>query len=397
MFLFIAVQIQFPLRFNIIMASVLKGIFALILKLLNILIHSIGLHLLRCLHNRGRENVQIIYIINLSVTELVVNIFSFLRNFMRIFSSTAFRSRSGFRHFVMYTYLLDYAVFKFCLYAGMIYITIDRVCGVLLNLTYPCYWNITKAIHLVHLTWSTGFFVFVVSGIVYGFYPNSKNVFLIGNYFIIVFDILFVIIALISYGSIFNIFRKTRTNSFLGRNEKSQESLWKVFRNSRFYVSVLIVTTFIIFTILPNLLWTFHVVRETDSVFGFMLSTSYAISYLIDGAIYIFMDDQVKRTLWRKLRKYPVFRHLLPKNVRRRGEIRYGVRFKKVYIDQPKQVQPATDALLGLEQPNRTSTFLEGEVDIDAHIDDDGCVHRERVLRKSRITVLDNDQLFGID
>lgn len=307
----------------------LKGIVPITFKLLNILIHSLGFYLLLCLHKRCTENVQIIYIMNLSATELILNILSFIRNFIRV-ASPVIANKHWFKDLTMYSYIVDYAVFRFCLYMWMFYITIDRVCGVLLNMSYPSYWNSTKALYLVVVTWVFGFIVSISTALVYGFHSSDEeNMFLIANYTIIIFDITFVVVAVISYGSIFHVFQKQRHNSFLGKQTKgssspdseNEESLWTIFRHSRFYVSVLIVSTFILFTIIPDFMWTFHVVENENSIGGFMLSTSYAVSYFIDGAIYIFMDDKVKNLLLKKLRIYKCLRILLSRDVHRENGV----------------------------------------------------------------------------
>lgn len=82
---------------------IVKGVIALILKILNIFLHSIGLYLLRHLIKSEGENVQILFIINLSVAELVINIFSFSRNFLKIVAVDVYRSKLS-RKIVMFTY-----------------------------------------------------------------------------------------------------------------------------------------------------------------------------------------------------------------------------------------------------------------------------------------------------
>lgn len=145
---------------------IVKGVIALILKILNIFLHSIGLYLLRHLIKSEGENVQILFIINLSVAELVINIFSFSRNFLKIVAVDVYRSKLS-RKIVMFTYFLDYAMLKLCLYMWMLYITVDRVCGVLLTVSYPRYWNIFKSKLLIGITCSLGLAIFISASLVY--------------------------------------------------------------------------------------------------------------------------------------------------------------------------------------------------------------------------------------
>lgn len=60
----------------------------------------------------------------------------------------------------MYSYIVDYQL-KFFLYMWMLYITIDRVCGVALNFKYSNFWSTTKAKVLVMFTWLLGVIVLV--------------------------------------------------------------------------------------------------------------------------------------------------------------------------------------------------------------------------------------------
>ena len=312
----------------------LEGIIALLLKFANILIHTLGLYLLRCLHKSGRGNVQMVYIVNLSLTELIVNIFSFVRNLLRVIPFSSFHSNE-FKEVVMYSYILDYAILKFCLYMWMLYITVDRVCGVLLNITYPSYWDISKAKWLVTVTWLIGITTFIAAALVYALKKDEVQLFMIANYFIIIFDFTFVVTAISSYCFIFYKFQKTRKDSLLGRNaSNTQQNLWKIFRRSRFYVSVLLISTYIIFTIFPDLMWTFGVVGDVHTAGGFLMSIMYAVSYFADGAIYIFTHGKVKKLLWRKLRVIGCFGNIIGNDLHRQMCIRHNTQTQNVDLIQ---------------------------------------------------------------
>ena len=77
------------------------------------------------------------------------------------------------------------------------------------------------------------------------------------------------------------------------------KNMWRVFRHSRFYVSVMLICVYIVFTILPDLLWTFNVVNK--GIVRFILTIMYSTSHLADGIIYILIHDRVKKTLYKKL------------------------------------------------------------------------------------------------
>ena len=316
---------------------VTKGIIALILKISNILLHSLGLYLLTCLHKNGGGNVQMVYIMNLSATELIINILSFLRNLPRVVSFSSFNSKK-FKEIVMYSYIFDYAILKFCLYMWMLYITVDRVCGVLLTLTYPRYWNVYKAKCLVAATWLFSVAIFISMALFYEFDKDEVHLFMISNYFIIIFDFTFVLISTSSYALIFYRFQKTRKNSYLGTNT-SQQNLWGIFRRSRFYISVLLISTYIVFTIFPDLMWTFGAVGNAH---GFLMSILYAVSYLADGVIYIFMQKKVKKILWKRLRRCVCFGDIISNYVERLEDIPNGVHVHNVTLLEETEIEEIT-------------------------------------------------------
>ena len=290
---------------------ILKGVIALIMKSFNITIHILGLYLLKCLTSVCGNNIQMMYIVNLSATELIINIFSFSRNFARLLPSySSFHSSTTYKDVVMYSYVLDYHL-KFCLYMWMLYITIDRVFSVLLSLKYSIFWSTRKAKFLVFVTWMLALTVFVYFIVMFALQKrNGNDFFQTANYTVMVLDFSFVVTAATSYIIIFGKYKKSLLNRFLQRSQRKSEegsqSLWKIFRRSRFYVSVMLISAYIVFTILPDLLWTFGVVEKHN--IQFLMTIMYATSHLADGVIYIFMHDRVKKMLHRKLRRISCFK-----------------------------------------------------------------------------------------
>lgn len=277
----------------------LEGIFAIILKTFNVGLHSLGIYLLHCLCKTDKVNVQMLYILNLSVSELIINLVSVIRYIVRVigFNSPLYKT------VLLYSYIFDYTVLKSCLYMWMLYITLDRVAGVVMNITYPVWWDRSKAKHLVTFTWMSAFVIFLITLIVHIITRDEFHFFKIANYFIIVFDVSFVVAAVVAYIIIFDRFQKSLKHSILHRNSKRcEKNLWKVFRSSRFYVSLFLILTYILFTIIPDLLWTFGAVGDDHTASGFLICILYGISYTSDGMIYIFMQKKVKNMLYLKIK-----------------------------------------------------------------------------------------------
>ena len=311
-------------------------VIALLVKLTNIFLHGIGFYLLKRVQRTGLRNVQMIYITSLSVVELIMNIMSFIRNLLRLMPFKVFKS-CEFKSIVMYSYIFDYTILKFCLYMTMIIITLDRVVLILLNATYPNHWNVKKARYLVRCIWLFGAFVFIVTTSVYinsltivpsntsTELPSNVNLtyynstatdhdyhratrcddnnilFLIANYVTLIFDIIFVTIAVGSYALIFHVF-KTGQRKVKLRRSGSKTGLWRTFRQSRFYVSLLLILAFVFFVIPADLAWIVFSSKTQNEVVALITTTSYAISYFSDGLIYIFMNPKVKGLFLRHLR-----------------------------------------------------------------------------------------------
>ena len=297
--------------------QLVKGIIGLLIKVFNVFIHSLGLYLLNCLSRRGKGNVQMIYIMNLSATELIINMFSFSRNLVRLLPSLeTMRQSHKYRDVEMYSYILDYQL-KFCLYMWMLYITIDRVCGVLLNLNYSQYWSETKAKLLVGATWTVAFSFMIYMCVMFTLdrlrdekHMHAAQLFQIANYVVMVMDFSFVVTAACAYIFIFYRYQRSRLNRFLSRKASvpskscgggGGKNVWGLFRRSRFYVSVLLISTYLVFTILPDLLWTFGVVERNN--LQFLMTIMYATSHMADGLIYIFMHERVKKMFFRKVKR----------------------------------------------------------------------------------------------
>lgn len=307
---------------------VTKAVIALILKIANIIVHSIGISILRCLMKNDTEDVQMIYIVNLSATELIINATSFLRNMLKMTPYSVFHSKE-FKAILVYSYIADYVILKVSLYTTMAIITIDRMSLIILNVLYPVYWNARKARCFLKGIWVVSFLVFIVASVLHNITCNTehniehnetlevvendtqhaskchghqKTMFSVVNYVTVIFDFSFIVVAVISYGTIFHKLQQSQRNR-RSSEPVSERSLWQIFRQSRFDTVLLLISTFIVFVIPPDLIWAFYSLKYRNKAVELWTTTSYALSYLSDGCIYIFMNEKVKSLLFRKIRK----------------------------------------------------------------------------------------------
>ena len=179
----------------------------------------------------------------------------------------------------------------------MIYITADRFFGVLLNIRYPIYWNIkkTKLLLLGNATVTVG--VIIALSIKYTIQP-----FFFCRFFTLYvqaalnFAVLFLFI--ITYTFIFH--RYSRSGRVYHSSRETQIRLRKKLRTSKFYLYFLLMVSFILLCVVPNMYFWFAVGR---GLMNNLLSpkdtmlTLYQVSFLIDSFIYIFLNPLVRREL----------------------------------------------------------------------------------------------------
>ena len=189
----------------------------------------------------------------------------------------------------------------------MIYLTVDRLADILLNIKYPLYWNTRRTKVLMCGTWMFGFLLSVTVSLLYRFEDfNWEEVFF--TYVCPSLDFAFILIALVTYACIFRIYKRTHDTvaSCYGQQRRTtarRASSLQVFRKSRFYVSVLMILTFFVFMVIPDLVYLFVAIVEGYKTTVLVLSCyiSYGVSNVLDAWIYIYLQAPVRRLLMKKL------------------------------------------------------------------------------------------------
>lgn len=280
----------------------------------NTILHGLGFYLLMCLYMKGQGNVPQLLVINLSLVECVLNIFLIIQNSVNYQylhlkynknatkeDTAVLKTLSRSLGFIGYTGLL------YLYYAAMIYITVDRALAILLSFKYHHFMTKTKAKIILLATWIFNVSLIIsliVIGAVYSWNTiirfNSLVIWYSVSYYIpAFFDFLYLVIALISYAILFSKFVKSKRQF---TNDENHESLWTIFHNSKFYVSVLLIFSFLIFTIIPNLIQVGYTINNEDpsNGFGMYAIISLNLSYTVDGIIFIFLQERVRKLLKEK-------------------------------------------------------------------------------------------------
>ena len=162
------------------------------------------------------------------------------------------------------------------------------------------------------------------ASVVEGKFPYNE----VFTYFYTGLDFVFIVLVVSTHGYIFHKYCESKVDPALLRHAsvhaRRQESVWKVFRNSRFYVSCLLIFVFIFMVVLPKLLYFFYIEHVqhgvVQEIMGVVIGLLYYFSFIADVFIYVFLHPPLKRLLWRKVGKISCLSFLVPKTQREHEE-----------------------------------------------------------------------------
>ena len=196
----------------------------------------------------------------------------------------------------------------------MIYLTVDRFFELYLNIRYPLYWSERKTKRLLTATW----IVFIILAIVLSFLYKYQSIDYERLFYIYTWPIteaVFLVVAFWTYGYVIrklyesytsiNNSRQSSINKFNMNNNNMPKSSknQSQFKKSAFYLPTLLILTFVLLQVVPDLTILF-VVLSGNSVSAHVYTAvfmTYMVSIFLDAIIYIFLSPYVKQMLMRKL------------------------------------------------------------------------------------------------
>ena len=276
----------------------LLTIFLSALNLITALLHALGCYLLACQHRNGLQTSQQLFLINLSISEGFFNFLKFLTN-NHFGVHTKCSSLRTFQH---YTKTVRGYGFATVYFSTMIYLTVDKLFDILLNIRFHLYWKELRTRRLLIGTWCLSLTSAVCASIAYyytGFYVHET----LDLYVYPTFNIVFLLVAILTYAFIFHKYKQTRLPPvpFPTSDITRRESGFKVFQRSRFYIPVLLIGTYTVFMFIPSFVQTVHVAmgnkHNYDVIINNVLRILWSVSYLADAIIYIFLKKSVRRLL----------------------------------------------------------------------------------------------------
>lgn len=270
-------------------------------------LHMLGFYLLYCQYRNGVQESQQLYLMNLALAEGFANLLQLLMNPLHEIFPMSTNSTNTFKKCQYYFKTIrGYGVVS-VYFLTMHYLTIDKLLDVLLSIKYTIYWNENQTCILLKGTWTLCLTMAVALSIVYNFTGFDFHI-ILDIYVYPMFGLLFIITASIAYGFIFYKFNETRIpppieSSRGTRGRILRPSVVAVFQKSLFFIPVLLVSTFIIFMVIPEWIHLFEVVlnKNDDLTINTILRFLWTLSYFCDAIIYIWLKPSVKRLLKKKI------------------------------------------------------------------------------------------------
>ena len=178
---------------------------------------------------------------------------------------------------------------------AMFMIATDRLAASLLNLRYKNVCTVFKAKKIIICTWTLFFLViptiYLVLCTQLGFSLMNDATHIVGHFLTPLLYITYLLFASTTYLIMFCMFVRSRRRC---SSTLQKQSVLQMFARSKFYVAVLIMTTFLILQVIPGILilW---VDLQWSKIFISVILASF--SYTVDGIIYILMYKPVRNLL----------------------------------------------------------------------------------------------------
>lgn len=214
-------------------------------------------------------------------------------------------------HYILTT--IVFVLLNFQMLALML-INIDRLLVVHLNIKYPLYITNRRTVILIVGTWTASSATCVGVLYIIGVQDPVRSCAKVASTFIYpigtITDSLYVTFTVIIYSVIFSLFAKSR-RGHTGVGVGNRVSLWKAFRESRFYMAFLLVLSYTTFIIIPDIVLAFmhgHRTRREHEQLHEKLSVVFGvttkIALVLDAVIFLNMDPSVRNLLRRRREMY---------------------------------------------------------------------------------------------
>ena len=193
---------------------------------------------------------------------------------------------------------------------SMIFINIDRLLFVILGINYPFYLTVRRGGYLIRFMWITALFTFFAVLFSHGFgnlkiLESARWIMKVSNTYIgVIFDFLYVVSAIVIYAIIFHHFVVSRRRpGFSISNVNSIRRIketYAAFRKSRFYMALLLVLSFALFIVVPDIILTVYSQHPHNGWLIIIFGLSVRVCWTLDVIIFVLMDSDVRQWLRRR-------------------------------------------------------------------------------------------------
>ena len=259
-------------------------ILKILLCLLNVFFHTVGSYALVSLYSKCRHKSQRIYILNLSLSEAIINFIEIILTILEFFCA-----EPRVTSMIKYLRIISFTGVSFVYYIGMTLLTLDRLAKIVLGLIYPQYWNKNRTKRVVLGTWFIGILITIAVCLAFRYLNfNWEDAFY--KFFYLTVGFLFIVIAFVAYILIFRKYsrstRKMSNISALGIPGEpivnSQYSKLLDFKKSMFFIPAMLISTFFVFMVIPDLIQLFVGIIDgnTSEELNAACFISYALSLI---------------------------------------------------------------------------------------------------------------------
>ena len=189
-------------------------------------------------------------------------------------------------------------------FTAMFLLTADRLAASLLSIRYNSMCTAFRAKVAILFTW---FISHLGIPLIFGtlYITCRHDVILnaldyVSKYLVSAFCLLFFLFASTSYIIMFYVFVRSRRSTC----QDQQQSVFKMFTRSKFYIAIVLISTFLLLAVIPRLLYCF--IHQHDSepykIIKYILYIVASISDTTDAFIYIFFYTPVQKLMIKNFR-----------------------------------------------------------------------------------------------
>ena len=300
----------------VVMALSILLVIKLFLGVLGIILHSVGTYSLIYLYHSSTQKTQRVYLINFSITEIILNTLGSIRFIVELIASPSqpegiLKIIDTYSHKTLVTISITFYLF-------MILFTVDRLVKIRLSFRYRLFCNESKAKMASLVTWIFTLLL-TVAAILAAIFTTFDYMYATFVYVYPTFDCLFIVIAIVTYSLIFKKYRSSR-NKVKGhgvdKNNQSSDlnttehhgvenkGLWERMKKSFLFMPSLLIITFIMFYCVPHLTYLLVgvVFKSPSQTLFTVCELSFLTGVLLDAIIYIYYLPDVRRWLFRRFK-----------------------------------------------------------------------------------------------